>query len=62
MPDYLVEWLMRITADGPVDAARQALGIVSDPQGSATVFFVTDEDGVRRRVDLEEAGRDDDGA
>ena len=41
MPEYLVTWMIDIVADGPVEAAAQALAIQRDPSSEATVFEVT---------------------
>lgn len=40
MPNYLVVWAMDIEADSPHDAARRALAIQRDPDGTATLFKV----------------------
>lgn len=56
---YIVAWSMPITADDPVDAARQALEIQRDPVSAATVFFVEPEDDAddrRWRVELDKRG------
>lgn len=40
MPDYLVLWQIHITADNPIEAAKQCLEIQRDPESIATVFQV----------------------
>jgi hypothetical protein len=58
MKDYHVAWEIDLAAESPVDAARRALDMVSDPKSLAHVFsvkeFDSDEDAVR--VDLDEEG------
>ena len=54
MPEYHVTWEIDLTADSPREAAEQALAIQRDPNSTATVFDVVDEDGNAERVDLEE--------
>lgn len=51
---HTVEWSTFLDAINPVDAARQALGMMQDPSTTAVVFFVTDDHGNRVKVDLEE--------
>lgn len=45
MKNYRVEWVIDITAEGPIGAARQAHAMQQDPQSMATVFEVYEEDG-----------------
>lgn len=44
MPSYYVSWDIQVDADSPEDAALQALDTHRDPESTATVFLVTDED------------------
>lgn len=44
MPSYLVTWNIQVDADSPEDAALQALDTHRDPESTATVFLVTDEE------------------
>lgn len=60
MPDYLVTWEIDVTAETPVEAAREALRIQRNPESIATVFGVADGFDVRR-VDLTELDDDPDG-
>lgn len=53
MPEYLVQWEIELSAESPEDAAAKALEIQRDPDSTATVFDVTNEDGKTVRVDLE---------
>ncbi|KKN43912.1 hypothetical protein LCGC14_0698610 [marine sediment metagenome] len=52
MPEYFVTWEIDISADSPERAAAAALKIQRDPESSATVFGVFDEEGEKHRVDL----------
>lgn len=54
--EYTVRWSMRFAAEGPIDAAQQALGVQRDPESIATVFFVIDQHGNQFRVDLDADG------
>lgn len=38
--EYHVTWACEIDAESPVDAARQALAILRDPESIANVFTV----------------------
>lgn len=40
MPTYTVQWLIDIDADSPEEAAMEALRIQRDPDGTATLFDV----------------------
>jgi hypothetical protein len=53
MQSYRVTWLLDIEADSPQDAAEQALVIQRDESSIATVFTVTDVDGVEVDIALE---------
>lgn len=46
--EYLVTWDIEITAENPIEAARQALAVQRDPSSMATVFHVNGE-----RIDLD---------
>ena len=52
MTSYSVNWQIEIDAELPVEAARQAVEIHRDPNSTATVFDIYDEDGNYTRVDL----------
>jgi hypothetical protein len=52
MTTYSVNWKIEIEAESRVEAARQALEIHRDPNSTATVFDVYDQDGNCTRVDL----------
>lgn len=52
MNEYIVEWVIEITADTPEQAAIAALRIQRDPTSMATVFDVRDDSGIAHRVDL----------
>ncbi len=52
MTAYSVNWRIEIEAESPVEAARQALEIHRDPNSTATVFDVYDEQGNCACVDL----------
>ena len=52
MTAYSVSWRIDIEAESPVEAARQALEIHRDPNSTATVFDIYDEDGNHTCVDL----------
>jgi len=54
--EHTVTWVMPFDATDPVDAAKQALGTVRDPQSVATVFIVEGPTG-RFAVDLEDPDR-----
>lgn len=40
--EYYVKWDIELMAGDPIDAARQALGIMRDHESIATVFVVKD--------------------
>jgi hypothetical protein len=44
MNEYRVSWIIDLTADNPVDAAKQAQEIMRDPDSIATVFHVAEAD------------------
>ena len=46
--EYLVTWDIEITAENPIEAARQALAVQRNPDSMATVFHVNGE-----RIDLD---------
>jgi hypothetical protein len=48
---YYVTWSIELDATSPEVAAEQALEIQRDPTSIATVFVVTDADGVETVVD-----------
>lgn len=52
MTTYSVNWKIDIEAGSPVEAARQALEIHRDPNSTATVLDVCDEQGNYACVDL----------
>lgn len=52
MSEYRVVWVIDVDADSPEDAAAYARDIQQNPDSIATVFQVTDTDGVIRVVDL----------
>lgn len=53
--EYHVLWEIDcIWAGSPKEAAEKALKIHRDPDSMATVFDVTDEQGITTRVDLDE--------
>ncbi len=56
MPNYRVVWEIDVEADDPHDAAHQALQIMRDPDSTATVFAVTDDNGNCVDVDLLDVG------
>jgi hypothetical protein len=58
MPTYRVTWVIDVDADGPREAALQALEIMRDPASIATVFTVADDQGNRVDVDLGQEGLD----
>lgn len=57
--EFVVTWSMPFDAEGPIDAARQALGVLQDPENIATVFVVTDPAGRRFQVDLDPSFTED---
>lgn len=44
MPTYLVTWEIDIDADSPREAAEKALAIQRNPESTATVFQVLEQD------------------
>lgn len=44
MTDYLVSWLINIDAESPLEAAKEARKIQTDPDSTATLFGVTDRE------------------
>ncbi len=56
---FTVTWSMPFEAEGPIDAARQALGTLQDPDSIATVFVVEDQLGNRFKVDLDPSMNED---
>jgi hypothetical protein len=44
MPTYLVTWEIDIDADSPREAAEKALAIQRNPESTATVFQVLEND------------------
>lgn len=53
MPDYLVEWSIDITARSPTEAAKKALEIQRRAGSMATVFDVTNANGRKVKIDLD---------
>ena len=53
--NYHVMWEIDIDAETPEAAAREAFKCMQDPQTTATVFDVFDEDGTPTRIDLAES-------
>ncbi len=51
-PRYRIQWEIDIEAPSAHEAAEQALEIHRDPESTATVFEVTDEQGHKVTVDL----------
>jgi len=51
---FSVSWNIDIDAETPEQAARIALEIQRDPVGTATVFEVSDDDGVLGEFDTSE--------
>lgn len=49
---YLITWEIELDGDSPEEVARLALKIQRDPESSATVFKVWDEDGIDTVIDL----------
>lgn len=49
---YKVKWVIDIDADSPVEAARKALAVQRDPESTATIFDVADQEGNAQQVDL----------
>lgn len=45
MPEYHLEWEIDLTADSPLEAAKEALAVQRDLNAITSVFTVTDEDG-----------------
>ncbi len=52
MATYKVTWDIEIDADSPREAAEQALKFQRDPNSTATVFSVFDEEGNQTQIDL----------
>lgn len=53
MSEYHVTWTIDIfEASTPMEAAQQALDIQRNPESVATIFTVTDENGVTVEIDL----------
>ena len=52
MTTYSVNWRIEIEAESPVEAARQALETHRDPNSTATVFDIYDEQGTYTCIDL----------
>ena len=52
MTTYNVNWRIDIEAESPVEAAMQALEFHRDPNSTATVFDVCDEQGNYTSIDL----------
>ena len=50
--EYHVMWEIDIEADTPEEAARIALDIQRNPESTATVFTVTDEEDEMTNIDL----------
>jgi len=51
MPEYHLVWEIDLTADSPLEAAKEALDVQRDLSSVASVFTVTDEDGNVFEVD-----------
>lgn len=51
---YRVVWEIDLGAESFEEAARKALDIQRDPGSIATCFVITDENGNRRDVDLDD--------
>ena len=51
--EFLVEWQINLTAASAIDAAKQAAGILSDPDSTATVLIVYG-DGEKLVIDVED--------
>lgn len=52
MQTYRIRWEIDLYADSPKEAAETALAILRDPDSQATVFDVTDHNGLTRRIDI----------
>jgi len=52
MANYRVKWEIDIEADSPEEAAKESLKIQRDPDSVATIFDVTDDNGVTTEIDL----------
>lgn len=54
MPTYWITWEIEVDADTPREAAQEALDVQRDEFSTATVFLVTDANGNKEYIDLEE--------
>lgn len=54
MKTYTVQWEIELDAESSRDAAELALEWQRDPNGTATVFTVVDEEGNEEQIDLME--------
>ena len=51
MPEYRLKWEIDLTADSPLEAAKEALNVQRDLSSIASVFTVTDKDGNETLID-----------
>jgi len=49
--EYHLKWEIDLTADSPLEAAKEALAIQRDLDSIASVFTVTDKDGNETIID-----------
>lgn len=53
MKTYLVSWFIHVEAESPLDAAKLAQEIQRDPDSTATVFKVEEQNGQMFDLSLE---------
>jgi len=54
MPSFRIVWEVDVDADTPLEAAREAFSMMTDPESTAVVFSVTDPNGDTVTIDLDD--------
>jgi hypothetical protein len=53
MPSFRVVWEVDVDANTPLEAAREAFSMMTDPESTAVVFSVTGPDDARDTVTID---------